>query len=525
MKLPLDVLLRDPHAWLLAEKEEGEDHLSSGALFEEMDGAPLAEAQSRVIVPKRGKLFASDGSIKIAVIRPCVSRGKRLGPQKLPPIYEAKMLRESARVFEGWPMYMDHLIQEALQEMAELLKEAADGTDLVGWLEERSRSIRELGGRLTKTGWDPKMTFEDDEEFGFQPGGVWARAIPQEEPRRMLEADPGILQTSINAWPTGARVGEASWDKSLKGMLIEGIRRRPMGSVDWVFRAGAGGRPLLEGDEELRARAVSLLEANYSAAKSDAPPKKRKTKQMPKKLSEMNAEEAKAYLEEQGAGHLVEALAEGDGDGGKGKGNGNGDGALTRDDVKGIVKEAMGEMTEGLAEQLEEGTESVEEKAKELLQEREEGRVLERKADQLLTEATSNGFPKSAADDIRTRYMVTPSGLGAGLQIAEGDLEVEEEVKDGGTKKVTLTGPELIERRIRADIDHVIGLLRESGAPVTVKGFGPSKKDPGAEGGSTAPRRSAFRQFLAERKILPGDAEKHGETVRELVQEGVGYGD
>lgn len=525
MKLPLSAILTDPHAWLLAEKEEGGDHLGAGALFEELDGDPLAEAQSRVIVPKRGKLFASDGSIKIAVIRPCVSRGKRLGPQKLPPIYEAKMLRECANVFAGWPMYMDHLIQEALQEMAELLREASEGTDLVGWLEERSRSIRELGGRITKTGWDPKMAFEDDEEFGFQPGGVWARAIPQEEPKRMLEADPGILQTSINAWPTGARVGEASWDKSLKGMLIEGIRRRPMGSVDWVFRAGAGGRPLLEEDEELRARAVSLLEANYSAAKSDAPPPKRKPKQMKKKLSEMNAEEAKAYLEEQGAGHLVEALVEAEGDEGSGKTKKGDDAAVTKRDVKEIVKEVMGEVTEGLAEQLEEGTESVEEKAKELLQEREEHRILERKADQLLTESVSNGFSKSAADDIRARYMITPSGPGAGLRIAEGDLEVEEEVKDGGTKTVTLTGPELIERRVRADIDHVINVLQESGANPQVKGFGPAKKDPGSEGGSAAPRRSAFRQFLAERKILPQDSEKHGDAVRELISEGVGYGD
>jgi hypothetical protein len=519
-RLPLSTLLKDPHLWLLAEKE-GDDHLSAGQLFEELDGAPLAEAQSRVIVPKRGKLFEDDGSMRIAVIRPCVSRGKRLGPQKLPPIYEPKMLERHAGVFSGWPMYMDHLIQEALQEMAELLREASEGTDLVGWLEERSRSIRELGGRVLESEWDPELTFEDDEEFGFQKGGVVGKVIPQDEPKRMLEADPGILQTSINAWPTGARLGEASWDGSLKGMLIEGIRKRPMGSVDWVFRAGAGGRPLLEEDDDFRARAVSLLEANYSAARSDdRPPQRSKTKPMKKKLSELKtAEEVRAYLKENDAEHLIEALAEDDDGGGNG---GGGDKPLTREDVKKLVKEALGEGMESLVEQLEEeGT--LEEKAQELLEEREEARVLERKADQLLTEATNNGFPKTAAEEIRERFTLTPKSIPAGLQIQEGDLEVEEETKEG-KQTVQLTGPELVERRVREAIDRQITILRESGADPRIKGFGPSRKDPGSESGKTPRRQSAFRQFLAERRILPDDPEKHDEAVKEMVQEGAGYG-
>lgn len=520
MRLPLSTLLTDPHLWLLAEKEDG-DHLSAGQLFEEMDGAPLAEAQSRVIVPKRGKLFEDDGSMKIAIIRPCISRGKRLGPQKLPPIYEPRMLESCAGVFSGWPMYMDHMVQEALEEMAETLKEAAAGTDLVEWLEERSRSIRELGGRIVKSWWDPELTFEDDEEYGFQKGGVVGSCIPQDEPKRMLEADPGILQTSINAWPTGARVGEASWDSSQKGMLIEGIRKRPMGSVDWVFRAGAGGRPLLEEDADFRARAVSLLESVYSAATSQERKPKRDTKPMKKKLSEMTAEEAKAYLKEQGAEHLIEALAEDDDNGG----GGGGDKPLTRADVKEIVKESLGEGMKGLAEQLEEDSDSIQEKAQELLEEREEARVRERKAEQLLREATSNGFPEKAAEEIRTRYTLTPSSIPAALQIQESDLEVEEKVEGGGTRTVKLTAPELIERRIRADIDHVIGVLRESGAPVMVKGFGPSSKDPGSEGGRTAPRKSAFRQFLAERKIITDpDPEKQDQAVKEMIAEGAGYG-
>lgn len=521
MKLPLDALLADPVTWLLAEKED-DDHLSAGALFEEMPNG-LVEAQSRVIVPKKGKLFAEDGSMKIAIIRPCVSRGKRLGPQKLPPIYEAQMLRENAGVFAGWPMYMDHLIAEALEEMAEQLKEAADGTDLLGWLEERSRSIKELGGRILSSEWDPELTFEDDEEYGFQKGGVVGRCIPQDDPRRMLEADPGLLQTSINAWPTGARVAEASWDKSLRGMAVEGIRKRPMGSVDWVFRAGAGGRPLMEEDEDFRRRAVSLLEASYSAAKSKDPSPKPKPRQMKKKLSEMNADEAREYLKEQGAEHLIEALAE-DGEE-KPKNNGNGDGdTVSRDDVKKIVKEALGEVSEELTSQLQESDETIEDKVKERLEEREEARVLERKASQLLAEAVRNGFPKASADDIKLRYEVRPSGPASGLLVEEDDLKIEEKQEDGSTKSVTLTAPELIERRVREDITHVIEVLKESGANPRVKGFGPAKKDPGSEGGKTAPRNSAFRQFLHERKMLPEDAEKHSDALKEMVQEGAGYG-
>jgi len=526
--LTADEIARDPYRWLLSEKEEGGDdeHLSAGALFEELNDG-LAEASSRVLVPKKGKLFEADGSMKVCIIRPCLSRGKRLGPQKLPPIYEAAMLKRNAGVFSGWPMYMDHMIAEALKEMADELREAADGTDLLGWLEERARSIKELGGRVVESWWDPEIVYEDDADFGYRPGGVVGRVIPQDHPKRMLEADPGLLHVSINAWPTGAKVGAPSWDGSQRGMAIEGIRKRPMGSVDWVFRGGAGGRPLLEEDEEFRARAVSLLESVYSAAKSkDAPPKRTQT--MPdKKLSEMTPDELREHLKENGAEHLVEALAEGDGDGGGKDGKEeNGGAALTRDDVKKIVKEALGEGMESIAEELEGNAESVEEQVKEQLKEREEARVLERRAEQLLAEATRNGFPKRSADDIRLRYTITPgSGVPAALTVEEDDLTVTESDEDGkNERQVTLTAPQVVERRVREDIDHVIDVLRESGASPQVKGFGRSEKDAGAEGSKSGRVReaSAFRAFLHERGLVSDDLEKTEEGIREMVSEGIG---
>jgi hypothetical protein len=514
---------RDPTLWMLREDEGDDEHLSFGQLAEETDGSGLIVESSRVIVPKRGKLFESDGSMKICVIRPCVSRGKRLGAAKLPPIYEAAMLQRNAGVFSGWPMYMDHLIAEALEEMAEALREAADGTDLLGWLEERSRSIKELGGRIIESWWDPTVTFADDDDFGYRPGGVVARAIPQPEPKQMLEADPGILNVSINAWPTGARAGAASWSQTLRGMIVEGIRRKPMGSVDWVFRGGAGGRPLLEEDEEFRARAVSLLEGVYSAARSKDRPKKRTQKVADKKLSEMTADELRAHLKEEGAEGLIPALAESDNGNGGGSSAATGDDKpVTRNDVRAIVREAVAETTEALTEQLEESTGSIDERVTEEVERREESRVLERKAEQLLNEAVRNGFPKASADDIRLRYTVAPSGPTPGLVIQEADLTVTEGEGDKA-KEVKVTAPQVVERRIRADIEHVINLLRESGANPVVKGFGPAKKDPGSETVRRGGQPSAFRAFLAERNLLPSDPDKHEDAIKEMVQEGAGY--
>lgn len=296
-----------------------------------------------------------------------------------------------------------------------------------------------------------------------------------------------------------------------------------MGSVDWVFRAGAGGRPLLEEDDDFKARAVSLLEGVYSAAKSKDTPPKRTPKPMKKKLSEMNADELKEHLKDNGAEHLIEALSEGEPKGGNGGGGEGEDKPVSREDVKKIVKEALSEGMTQIAEELEDGAGSVEEQVQEQLKEREEARVLERKAEQLLAEATRNGFPKASADDIRLRYTITPSGIPASLQVAEDDLQVVEE-EDGKQTTVTLTPPEVVERRVRADIDHVIDVLREAGASPQVKGFGRSVKDSGAESGKggRVQEQSAFRSFLHERGIIPSDSEKAEEGIREMVSEGIG---
>jgi hypothetical protein len=504
------------------EVEEGQK-IGAGELFEELDGSPLVICESKVIVPKKGKLFAEDGSMEVAIIRPCISRGKRI--KGLPPIYEPAMLREHAGLFKDSPMYMDHLLAEALEEMAEDLEELSH--DLFVALQERARSIKELGGRVADSWWNPDLVFEDDEEYGYQKGGVVGKVFPQPEPKKMLEADPGILQCSINAFLTGAKIGRASWDKSRRGALVEGIRRAPRPSVDWVFRGGAGGRPLLQESEDFRKAAVCVLEAAYTSDAAGDKPGRKKTKMgdkdKAKKLSELSESELQERLREEGLGELAEAVGrkpekpaaqEGD------------EKPVTAGDVRAMIKEGFEQFGDSFGEKLEESSTSVEERAKEIVQERETFRSLETVANKLLAKATKNGLPESLAEEIRGRYTLFPSGASSGLKIAESDLTVEE---DG--KTVTKAAEEIVEARIRRDIEHGIKMLREAGADPQVEGFGASESDPNGEAEESEKERppSAFRDFAAEEGMISVDEEAakkdprkaEDAAVREFVSEGV----
>lgn len=502
---------------------EDDQKLSAGEIFEELDGSPLAICESRVVVPKKGKLFAEDGSMEVAIIRPCVSRGKRI--KGLPPIYEPSMLRENATLFKDSPMYMDHMLAEALEEMAEDLEEVSH--DLFVALQERARSIKELGGRVANSWWNPDLVFEDDEEFGYQKGGVVGKVFPQPEPKKMLEADPGILQCSINAYLTGAKIGRASWDKSKRGALVEGLRRAPRPSVDWVFRGGAGGRPLLQESDEFRGLAVSALEAAYTSGAADDPPKrKRKMKDKNgKKISELSQEELVEHLREEGLEDLAEAVGKKKTEPTKPKAS-EGE-SLTAADVQQMIKESNAQLLEGVGEKLTESSESVEEKAKDLVREREVLRGLESRASKVLAEATKNGFPEALAEEIRGRYTLFPSGPASGLKVAESDLKVEED-----EKTVTKTAEQIVEARVRRDVDHGIKILKESGADPQVTGFGASEGDPNGDSQETAPQEpSSFREFASEEGMIKVDEEERKKdatkaesaAVREMVREGASF--
>lgn len=477
--------------------------LTAGEIFEDLDGRPLAITESRVVIPKKGKLLNEDGEMKIAIIRPCISRGKRIKGHR--PIYEPKMLERNAEIFSNSPMYMDHMIAEALEEMADDLKGVSE--ELYTALQERARTIRELGGRITKSWWDPSITFEDDEEYGYRPGGVVGMCIPQPEPQKMLEADPGILQCSINAFLSGARLGTASWDVGSKGAIVEGIRKEPRPSVDWVFRGGAGGRPLLSESEEFREAAVSVLEAAYTSGTADVnPPKRKKKEQMgdkTKKLSEMSLDELKEHLEAEGASDLAEQIKPA-AETPPAPSNGN-SAPLSREDVGTMIKEGLAQFGESVTEKLEESTASVEERAEQLVEAREEARGYERVADKLLKEAVDNGFPDSLAAEIRGRYQVLPSGATPGLRVGESDLTAEE---DG--KTVTLTAEKVVENRVRADVDHGIKVLREAGADPEVKGFGASEGDPNGES------EEGDKDKTEKPSALEAYADRHGARPTDL---------
>ena len=150
--------------------------------------------------------------LPLHILRPCVGRGKGRH------IYEADMLRDNAHKFAGWRQYIDHLSPEA--------RRAAKGLP---------RSIRDLGGRIVESYWDPNVPA--DPTRGFEQGAVVGWSLPTPFIRELAENDPELVEASISANATGVqptmRDGRRAW-------LVEGIEDK--GSVDWVTEAGAGGR-------------------------------------------------------------------------------------------------------------------------------------------------------------------------------------------------------------------------------------------------------------------------------------------
>lgn len=199
-----------------------------------------------------------DGTVLLHVIRPCVGRGR--GRR----IYEANMLEKHGTMFAGWKMYIDHLSDAG--------KRAAGGLP---------RSIRDLGGRVIESWWDPNVPA--DPERGYGQGAIVARAKPTPLVRELVENDPAILEASLNAYATGVKPKKLPDGTS--GALVEGIAREPRGSIDWVTEGGAGGR------------VASIMEAVYSSSQQ----------QEETLLGEMTDDEMREYLTKDRPGILTEA--------------------------------------------------------------------------------------------------------------------------------------------------------------------------------------------------------------------------
>ena len=410
------------------------------------------------------------------------------------------MLERNAAVFTDWPMYEDHLAEEAVEKFAEQLQEAKLG-DVLEWLEERARRIKELGGRVAESYWQSDVTFGDDGEYGFRPGAVVGTAIPQPGIRTMLEADPEILNVSINAWPSGAKPGTAPWDPQTRGMVIEGILRKPRGSVDWVFRGGAGGRPLVEGLSE---SVASILAGAYSAEHDGNGPLAKDQKLLTE-LKDLQPDQLREYLREHKLEHLIPALAE------ESSSDSNGGGGVTAEQLQDALDRQAEKLTESFEERLEEHEGEIEERVQDEAEARDQARSLSSSAYEVIEQAVRDGLPRRWGEKLKERYAVTGADVPASLQ----NLSEEEREEDG--KVTTLSVEEVLRERVKADVQEAAELIREAGGAPRIRGMGSGKGDPNAVK-QGAPVKSSFRTFLREEGIVQPNLERDGEKVSEAEQ-------
>ncbi|HEX7088743.1 MAG TPA: hypothetical protein VF192_01325 [Longimicrobiales bacterium] len=462
---------------------EGDDILGyplvEDPFLEEGEAPPVA----RVIKPKKGKVFDDDGACKVAVIRPCVSRGKRL--RGLPPIYTPQMLEANSGIWAGWLMYMDHLTEAVAETMR-----------------RRGRRITELGGRVLESGWDRDFTTPHDGKFGFQKGATIARVLPQPPIRAMLEADPEILNVSINAFPTAAKEGVAPWNPKLKGMLVEGIRETPQGSIDWVPRGGAGGHVLQEAEEMM----VQVLEAYYEGlpdlAEVSSPAPTYRPRSMPKPIAEMTATELREHLQSE-APSLLQELGISTSPSAtppatQPASTPPAPAGLSEERVLEMLEERESRIRQEYDQKIADLEESVEERANELLEERSEATSLAEYAHELIE---SSGLPDEWVADLKRRYAVLPSGPTDAL-LVEADTANDKDER------------QVLAESVERDVKHAFKLIGASGGRVPrVTGLGGGSENGGGIK-ATAPRNTTFRDFALSEGLI--DSEKLEESRKKL---------
>jgi hypothetical protein len=413
--------------------------------------APVAVAAGR---PKLGPVFNEEGIGKAVIIRPCVSRGKRI--RGLPPIYTPSMLEKHADVWRGWPMFMDHApapVQEALVR--------------------RGRSVRELGGQVVRPWWQRDFTHEDDGLYGYQQGATLAEVWATPFMRSLVSNNPNLLHTSINAWPTSGKPGPVPWRPKVKGMTIEGIRSQPQGSVDFVVRGGAGGRLLAEAEEEGEWPQTGWTEESVALVVSAAESFYASRHAMPgtqsKPISEMDAAELREHIRTT-APHLVEALAPAAPPAPPAAAPpapaappAAAAPALTEEDVRRLIEQSHAEESES----LEERDERLQERVDQVIAEREGQRALSEAAFELIESA--EGVPAGWKADLKARYAMLPSGPPPAIaNLREGTAE------DGS--KLPLD--KVLDKQVREDLARTRDLIAEAQGKPRVKGEGGKSKDP-----------------------------------------------
>lgn len=443
-----------------------EDILTFGPVVESQtwEVTWLAEARAPIAVaagkPKLGRVFDDDGRGKAVIIRPCVSRGRRV--RGLSPIYTQEMLKANAAVFSGWPQYMDHVPAELAEKVA-----------------RRGRSVRELGGQILTSFWDADHVAEEDEAFGYQKGGVLAEVWANPVIRQIVGNNPNLLHNSISAWPTSGKPGKAPWNQAVKGMVIEGIRRQPQGSVDYVPRGGAGGRlQLAEGEspdtaawpepqwrDEDRTLVVSLAEAWLDGAEVSRADGTYGSGTMD--FSKMKPEELRQWVQEN-APNLLPALAEAAPASGAPQPPAaaapTGAAALTEADVTRIVAEAMKGQKTLTPDEV---RNLVQEQVDDLSDEREGQRRLSSVAHDLIESA--RGVPAGWKADLKARYSLTPDGVPPALLV---EAVSADEAEDGKA----LSEEDVLKGRVLADLDHARNRIAEAQGKPRVTGEGAGTK-------------------------------------------------
>lgn len=190
------------------------------------ESAGLAEPSIREGVleraAKRG-IELREGEELLQIIRPCVGRGK--GTR----YYSPQVLEADAENWVGARMFANHLTNKQQRE-----------------LEGLPRPIEHLAGRIRESWWDGEVPASSDGRY--EQGGTYAIIKPRRYIREMLDDDPDLIESSINALATSIRAGTRDGQRVT---VVEGIRVKPR-TVDWVSEGGAGGGILRESaaDEE-----------------------------------------------------------------------------------------------------------------------------------------------------------------------------------------------------------------------------------------------------------------------------------
>lgn len=171
----------------------------------------VSEAAS-IVEASNASPVDENGDVLIHLIRPCVGRGKGRH------VYEADMLRTHAQSghFVDWPMFIDHESPAARRAKGGL-----------------PRGIGELGGRVVEHWWDDTVPAGG----GFDQGAVVARVKPVPYVRDLIAHDPKLIQASVNTHATGV---VPTMRGGRRAHVVEGFDAE--GSVDWVTKAGAGGK-------------------------------------------------------------------------------------------------------------------------------------------------------------------------------------------------------------------------------------------------------------------------------------------